>query len=306
MLYFFHHFELPVIMQQAQLQQLLLNQSQNPPNSGPRTDNESPNPGAAPTAADPNDSTQNQQPPIQSQISPQNAATNERYALLRQRIFHARLGAQAIARIHDRNNNPPHYFLPSAVHRLFAHIGSFVGIPTYLRRTLNVFGALRNNMAHNLIHLTQNQTRLDNLRRITLNSIEIRPVNMTVTESVSHTVAPSSAIENTIQQNVSENNYGVEATSAEPNTSGHRFQENLVPDGQLIEHEQQPVPVSNVDDIVNLMVVDDEATKQPKTPPHTGPFSNNTIHSCGASSLSDRTLSAGSSSTSSTVTAASK
>lgn len=295
-------------MQQAQLQQLLLNTPQNPPNPGAATANTFRNRGAPPTAGGSNAPTVPQRP-SQSPNTPQNVATNERYAVLRQRIFHARLGAQALARIHDRNNNPPHYFLPTALHRLFAQIGSFVPIPAYLRRTLNVFGALRINMAHNLIHLTQNQTRLNNLRRITLNSIEIRPINIPITmATVTQPVTPPAGTE----PDFTENNYSVQETRAEePHSTGAVVQDSMVHDVRLIEEDRQPVPVEkscipNVDEVANAMATtDDETTRQSKSS-HQGSFSGNTISSCGASSLSERPLSPGSTSTSSSVAAASK
>lgn len=297
-------------MQQAQLQQMLLSTTQNPPNAGPANTNAFPNRGASPTAGGQNAPTAPQRPP-HSPNTNQNAATNERYALLRQRIFHARLGAQALARIHDRNNNPPHFFLPAAVHRLFAHIGSFVPIPVYLRRTFNVFGALRLNMAHNLIHLTQNQTRLDNLRRITLNSIEIRPVIIAGAETASHTVAPSAATDGneTFPRNSSENHYTVEAMNVEPHSAGDSIQDNLNRESQLIEEERQHVPedkscLSHIDEVVN--VLDDHQSTRQSVMPHQSSFSGTTLSSCGASSLSERPLSPGSTPTSSSVATASK
>lgn len=290
MLYFFHHYELPMIMQQAQLQELLLNTTQNPPNSGrptARANNTRPNRPSAPSPTNPfptnnaTSSSATQQRPINPHV-----AFNERYALLR---------AQALARINDRNNNPAHSLLPAAVHRLFVRIGSLFPVPAYMRRPLNVFGALRLNMAHNLMHLTQNQTRLDNLRRITLNSIEIRAINIVGTDSVAPSVPATDTAADASQRNYSLEPLRVERPSEDQQQQRHEVN-HMSPGSRLTE---DPVPVSqscptNVDGLGDSAVSASTARQSSSSSPHRDPFGGTSISSsCAAAacSLSERPLS---------------
>lgn len=278
MLYFFHHYELPMIMQQAQLQQILINSTQRPPGPAgepaaanqPNQNND--NPSAAANSA-PNPSATAAQPPANQGNAPAHAA---QFALFGQRLVQVRLGARALAQIHDRNNNPPPTFLPPAVRQFLAQVGIHIPIPAYMRRTLNVFGALRMNMAHNLLHLT-NQPRLNNLRRITLNSIEIRPLNIgaaTITGAVDQADQESPTTEEggdeAFRRNSAENNYLVE---------------------EMVEARADPVEMAVPADLTKQLV-DDVATTTDRPPLLRRTSSDSSSNSsCVLSSFSERPLS---------------
>lgn len=169
MVYFFHHYELPVIMQQVQLQQLLI-RSRQQQNQQPANQNARPVPPTtlpfapfnptATVAANVN------APPTQP---PQAGDDYQERAV----------EVDAEARNNDNNNNTNN--------NLLNNVGVFINVPVYVMRALNMFGNIRNILTNGIVHninnnINNNQMRVinlrNNLRQINLGSIEIRPISI--------------------------------------------------------------------------------------------------------------------------------
>lgn len=204
MVYFFHHYELPVIMQQVQLQQLLIRSRQ-------QQNQQSANQTARPVPP-------TNMPPFTPFNGTGSVAANVNAPAAQPLQVggdnqERPLEDDAETRNNDNNNNTNN----NRLNNVGVFINQHVPIPVYVMRALNIFGNLRNTLTNGIVHninnnINNNQMRVinlrNNLRQINLGSIEIRPISIGgSTSGVNGTGEGDTENSSDTQRNFEENNF---------------------------------------------------------------------------------------------------
>lgn len=260
MVFFFHHYELPVIMQQAQLQQLLIRSRQSAQQQRQR-----PAANVSPTT---NTQTQTDQQATANAGPPPSSAS-------------------AAMPNNDNNNNTRGNFL--TITRTFINQRTQMPIAAINRRLFNSIGALRNilrnGVAYNIVNINNNQRlrmiNLDNLRQINLGSIQISPTTTPMPSNASGGIGGGGS--GTGNSNDALNSNGIENTNITDTRSTYQrnYEENNFlltngvgggnsDDGINIELQSQgerlnDIQTNNLNDTVNVAANDLTLIDTPKT-----------------------------------------